>query len=827
MKASGMQATSTKRHWRLALAILMVVSATPVFAQIVNFTASKNPGNSPDEVSAGAFISYQRTSAVTFASSGLDGTVRYAAGVGADTGLLSNWTEVLNADYSVTFDVTAPGAYDLDITTSISGAFTLVNDGDAAATGSATAVTYSGGVLASGNLGLTSPGSFTSNTGGDVPFLRTNSAQIQGVSNGVPQTHSFRFTWTMQCAGAPGGFSGADECAVRLGLPLTFAGQTAGAYPGVGARVQAQDGHFFTVHYVSLCGDGVVQAAGGEQCDAGANNGLPGSCCSSSCQLLSAGTVCRTDGGFCDVAETCDGASATCPADVKHPNGFVCRTAAGACDAAEACDGIGNDCPADAFEPAGTVCRAGSGDSCDPDEQCTGSSTVCPPDVVSPSGTICRSGSGDLCDPDERCSGTPLDPCPADSVSGAFVVCRPSTNDCDAAESCPGTPAQTCPADAVKPDTAVCRAAAGACDEAENCDGINVACPADAKSTAVCRSAAGACDVAESCDGVGDDCPADGFEPSSTVCRGPAGVCDVAESCSGSSADCPADSVSGAFVTCRPAADVCDVAEHCDGVNSGCPADSFAPATTVCRASSGTCDVAETCTGSSASCPADTGLPDSDGDTVCDVEDNCQTIANPTQDNGDGDSLGDACDPCTNIAPTAQEKAKLTLTKLQAPANDDKLSFASFFTNVPSAPTIDPVANGVRFVIVDSTGDTPVDVTIPGGAYDAATRSGWKANGSGTSWTYKNSGAVVPLANGITKVAIKAITKTPGKYRTQVKGKNGNYPVNPANLPIVPTIVIDPPFASSGQCGEAMFPATPPSKPSCAVVSGGKTVKCK
>lgn len=37
--------------------------------------------------------------------------------------------------------------------------------------------------------------------------------------------------------------------------------------------------------------------------------------------------------------------------------------------------------------------------------------------------------------------------------------------------------------------------------------------------------------------------------------------------------------------------------------------------------------------------------PDSDDDGVLDKNDNCQTVANPGQENNDGDALGDACDP--------------------------------------------------------------------------------------------------------------------------------------------------------------------------------------
>lgn len=39
------------------------------------------------------------------------------------------------------------------------------------------------------------------------------------------------------------------------------------------------------------------------------------------------------------------------------------------------------------------------------------------------------------------------------------------------------------------------------------------------------------------------------------------------------------------------------------------------------------------------------GGPDTDGDGVCDADDNCPTVANADQSNIDGDALGDVCDP--------------------------------------------------------------------------------------------------------------------------------------------------------------------------------------
>ena len=40
------------------------------------------------------------------------------------------------------------------------------------------------------------------------------------------------------------------------------------------------------------------------------------------------------------------------------PLGYVCRPASGACDAAETCDGVSSMCGADVLKSAGEVCRA-------------------------------------------------------------------------------------------------------------------------------------------------------------------------------------------------------------------------------------------------------------------------------------------------------------------------------------------------------------------------------------------------------------------------------------------------------------------------------------
>ena len=354
----------------------------------------------------------------------------------------------------------------------------------------------------------------------------------------------------------------------------------------------------------SQCGSGFCVS--GVCCNTACNGGcgacnLPGHV--GTCTAASSGTVCRAANGTCDVAETCNGTSLTCPTDGFAPSTTVCRAASGACDVAEKCTGTSASCPADGFAPSTTVCRAASG-ACDVAEKCTGTGASCPADGFVAAGTTCRASAG-VCDVAEVCTGTSA-ACPADGFVASGTVCRAANGACDVAEACTGSSA-SCPADGFAPPTTVCRAAAGACDVAETCTGSSSTCPADglAPTGTVCRAAAGPCDVPETCNGTATACPADGFAPPTTVCRAAVGACDAAETCTGTGASCPADAFAPATTVCRPSAGPCDAAETCTGTSNACPADSLAGAGTVCRPAVSLCDVAETCSGSSVTCPTD------------------------------------------------------------------------------------------------------------------------------------------------------------------------------------------------------------------------------
>lgn len=443
----------------------------------------------------------------------------------------------------------------------------------------------------------------------------------------------------------------------------------------------------------------------------------------------------------------------------------VCRGSAGECDVAESCTGFAGSCPADQFAAAGLGC--------------TDDGAICTADVCSGASAACVHPAGH-----------------------AGVACRPAADVCDVAETCTGV-SVTCPADAFTTSGTECRASAGACDLAEACTGSSAGCPADAKKASgdACAGDGNPCTL-DQCDGSANTCQHPAGNAGST-CRVAAGLCDVAETCDGTSTTCPTDLFQASSHTCRAATGVCDTAESCSGVDPDCPPDGFVASGMACTddgqpCTNDACDGSGTC--------AHEALPDSDGDSVCDAQDECTNVG------GGRDFAG---------------KSKLLLAKVNTDATpgNDKLVLGGSF-GLPAAigfGDLDPRSRGARLVLKSGLGATLLDVALPAGAYDTASRRGWKTNAKQSLWQYVDKSAAPP--SGI--IAIKLVDRSHGALggvvQATVTGKNGTYPVDDADAPLEAIVVLgNQSDAIDGKCGENAY-----QPPECRFNGPGNTLKCQ
>jgi len=141
------------------------------------------------------------------------------------------------------------------------------------------------------------------------------------------------------------------------------------------------------------CGDGIVGP--GEVCDDG--NPFDGDCCSSTCQFEPAGQPCQDDGNPC-TSSFCTGLG-VCHHAGDNP-GVLCRAATHACDVAETCTGFSATCPADAVLPDDSPC---DDDACLDGQTCSGGVCGGGVEVTCPA---CES-----CDPAVGCRAAPRPTC--------------------------------------------------------------------------------------------------------------------------------------------------------------------------------------------------------------------------------------------------------------------------------------------------------------------------------------------------------------------------------------------------------------------------------
>ncbi|MFO0695322.1 MAG: hypothetical protein U0230_17295 [Polyangiales bacterium] len=180
-------------------------------------------------------------------------------------------------------------------------------------------------------------------------------------------------------------------------------------------------------------------------------------------KLVAAGTVCRSAvDAECDLPEVCNGSSPACPFDVAvadgtgcGPNpteacdakdqcfsgtcqpmvvgsGTPCRAARGECDVAESCDGVSASCPKDGFVADGTLCGNGPASGlCDLDDVCSAGTCLV---QVKEMGKSCRASTGS-CDQEEVCDGAAAS-CPPDLNTCCSVDADCSDGNVCTAESC-------------------------------------------------------------------------------------------------------------------------------------------------------------------------------------------------------------------------------------------------------------------------------------------------------------------------------------------------------------------------------------------------------
>jgi hypothetical protein len=68
-------------------------------------------------------------------------------------------------------------------------------------------------------------------------------------------------------------------------------------------------------------------------------------------------------------------------------------------------------------------------------------------------------------------------------------------------------------------------------------------------------------------------------------------------------------------------------------------------------------------------------------------------------------------------------------------------------------------------------------------------------------------------------VLVQLVPATPGRLKFRVKGRDAALPPGVGNPPLAVVIVLDPPVATTGQCGEGTIP--------CTTNGSGSTRRCR
>ncbi len=170
--------------------------------------------------------------------------------------------------------------------------------------------------------------------------------------------------------------------------------------------------------------------------------------------------------------------------------------------------------------------------------------------------------------------------------------------------------------------------------------------------------------------------------------------------------------------------------------------------------------------------------------------------------------------PCTIVDPgqifATKPKSRVVLKKINTDTtpDNDGLVATGFFTLPPGLSFADftPVTDGARVVLTRQDDGTVFDATLPGGAYNPATRVGWRLSGNGKTWKFiDRSDTPVDGIRDI-RVADKENSKFPRRVKVKVKGKKANYPVVNGDEPVQIVVTLGGETAAAqGLCGTSDY----------------------
>lgn len=167
-------------------------------------------------------------------------------------------------------------------------------------------------------------------------------------------------------------------------------------------------------------------------------------------------------------------------------------------------------------------------------------------------------------------------------------------------------------------------------------------------------------------------------------------------------------------------------------------------------------------------------------------------------------------EPCAAPLPVA--RGRIDLGGIDGVDGNDSVTLSGRAT-LALAPA--PIANGLRVIVCGPSGAL-VDVSLPAGAYDRATRTGWR--GKANRWTFASASLIGGVFN-------RATVRTPPKGETifRLSGRRATVTTHLPELPLSFAVLTD--AGRTETWVRAEFPGPAP-LPRCSV-AGTKRVTCR